>query len=74
MQLFAICKRGSINYKAWVYRIFIIWIVCPWSNVNSGILKWQWEKIVIAFWKEIAIYAKKLGIKLYFELYPGNLF
>ena len=49
------------------------WIVYPYPNENIEILKWQWEKIAIPFWKEIAVYAKKLGVKLCFELHPGNL-
>jgi len=46
------------------------WITCPWPGFTD-ILKWQWEKKIIPYWKEQAKFAKDHGIKICLEMHPG---
>ncbi len=47
------------------------WVTCAWPNDFGKILEYQWE-IVIAYWKEMAEFAKAHGIKkIAFEMHPG---
>ncbi len=48
------------------------WVTCAWPPDYLKILDWQWEKVVIPYWKEAAAYAKKRGVtKIAFEMHPG---
>lgn len=48
-----------------------------WINYYSPevlkIIKWQWQKKVIPFWGNMAKKAKKAGVKIGFEMHPGNV-
>lgn len=48
------------------------WVTCPWPEDNLEILKYQWEDVLIPFWKEFAQFAREHGVtKIAFELHPG---
>lgn len=48
------------------------WVTCPWPEDNLEILKYQWEEVLIPFWKEFAAFARDHGVtKIAFELHPG---
>ena len=48
------------------------WVTCAWPPEYLDILEWQWEKIIIPYWKETAALAKEIGIKkIAFEMHPG---
>lgn len=48
------------------------WVVCPWPNDFSEILNWQWEKVLIPYWKDLVAFAKAHGVnKIALELHPG---
>ncbi len=48
------------------------WVTCPWPNDFSDILKYQWDEVLIPYWKKAAEYAKQYGIeKIAFEMHPG---
>jgi sugar phosphate isomerase/epimerase len=49
------------------------WITCPWPPYFGDMVKWQWEKKVIPFWKEMAKKAKKAGVLIGFEMHPGDV-
>ncbi len=49
------------------------WITCPWPPYFGDAVKWQWEKKVIPFWKEMAKRAKDAGVKFGFEMHPGDV-
>jgi sugar phosphate isomerase/epimerase len=49
------------------------WVTCPWPPDFLEILKWQWEKVAIPYWKKQAGIAKSLGVKIAFEAHPGFL-
>ena len=48
------------------------WVVCPWPDDFTEILKWQWEEKLIPYWKETVAFAKAHGVdKIALELHPG---
>lgn len=47
------------------------WVTCPWPDDYSDILAWQWEKVVIPYWKRQAKFARDHGVKVAFEAHPG---
>jgi len=47
------------------------WVTCPWPPDYLDILKWQWDKVVIPYWKKHAAFAKDHGIKIAIEMHPG---
>jgi len=49
------------------------WITCPWPPYFGDSIKWQWEKKVVPFWKEMAKLAKDADIKFGFEMHPGDV-
>ncbi len=49
------------------------WVTCPWPDYYADLAVWQWEKKVIPFWRDMAKYALKHGVKkLCFEMHPGD--
>lgn len=49
------------------------WITCPWPPYFIDAVNWQWEKKVIPFWKEISKIAEDNGVKIGFEMHPGDV-
>ncbi len=48
------------------------WVTCSWPNEYIDILEWQWNEVIIPYWKETAKLAKEIGIKkIAFEMHPG---
>jgi len=47
------------------------WVTCAWPNEFSDIVKWQWDDVVIPYWKEAGPYAADHGVRLGFEMHPG---
>ncbi|HNS33162.1 MAG TPA: sugar phosphate isomerase/epimerase [bacterium] len=48
------------------------WVTCPWPEDFSNILKWQWERKVIPFWKEEAKFARQHKVReIGLEMHPG---
>lgn len=48
------------------------WAVCPWPNDYQDILKYQWEEVLIPYWKKAATFAKEHGVtKIAVEPHPG---
>ncbi|HDI51627.1 sugar phosphate isomerase/epimerase [candidate division KSB1 bacterium] len=48
------------------------WVTCPWPDDFSEILNWQWEEVVIPYWKEEVAFAKVHGVtKIALEMHPG---
>ncbi|MEC2307388.1 sugar phosphate isomerase/epimerase family protein [Bacillus atrophaeus] len=49
------------------------WPVASWPNEYGDVLKWQWEKKLIPYWKELGMYAQKHNVKIGLELHGGFL-
>lgn len=48
------------------------WVTCPWPEDYGKILDWQWNEVLIPYWKKTVEFAKAHGVnKIAFELHPG---
>ena len=47
------------------------WVTTPWPPDFLDLLKWQWEKKVIPYWKKRAKFAEDHGIRIAIEMHPG---
>ena len=48
------------------------WAVCPWPDDFLAVLDYQWNEILIPYWKKTAEFAKAHGVtKIAFEMHPG---
>lgn len=48
------------------------WVTCAWPNDYGSILEYQWNEVLIPYWKEAAAFAKAHGVtKIAFEMHPG---
>ena len=63
---FSGCPGGSADDKT------PNWVTCPWPNDFGDILNYQWNEVLIPYWKETAAFAKAHGVsKIAFEMHPG---
>lgn len=49
------------------------WITCPWPTYFGEAVKWQWEKKLIPFYREMAKKLKKAKVSVAFEMHPGDM-
>ena len=50
------------------------WITVAWPPETTEILEWQWNAVVIPYWRDLVAFAKKKGIrKLCLELHGGQV-
>ena len=48
------------------------WVTCPWPEDFSEILEYQWNEVLIPYWKEKVAFAKAHNVhKIALELHPG---
>jgi len=48
------------------------WVTCAWPNEFGEILEWQWNDVLIPYWKSAAEEARKYGVaKIALEMHPG---
>ena len=48
------------------------WVTCPWPDDFTEILNWQWNEVLIPYWKDLVAFAKDHGVnKIGLELHPG---
>lgn len=48
------------------------WVTCPWPDDFSQVLEYQWNEVLIPYWKEKVAFAKAHGVhKIALELHPG---
>jgi sugar phosphate isomerase/epimerase len=47
------------------------WVTCPWPDDFSAIADYQWNKVIIPFWKRENTFAARHGVKIAFEAHPG---
>jgi len=48
------------------------WVTCPWPPDFLEILEWQWNEVLIPYWKGFVEFAKAHGVnKIALELHPG---
>lgn len=48
------------------------WVTCPWPEDFMEIREYQWNEVLIPYWKEFVKFAKAHGVnKIALELHPG---
>ncbi len=48
------------------------WVTCAWPEDYLETLKWQWEEVLVPYWKEEVKFCQDHGIKkIAFEMHPG---
>ncbi len=48
------------------------WVTCPWPNDFGEILEWQWNEVLIPYWKDLVAFSKAHGVdKIALEMHPG---
>ena len=48
------------------------WVTCAWPYDFFEVLNWQWEQVLIPYWKKKAQFCKAHGVnKIAFEMHPG---
>ena len=48
------------------------WVTCPWPEDYTTVLDWQWNQVLIPYWKNFVKFAKEHGVnKIALELHPG---
>ncbi len=48
------------------------WVVCPWPDDFTEVLNWQWNEVLIPYWKDFVAFSKSHGVdKIALELHPG---
>lgn len=48
------------------------WVTCAWPDDYLKILEYQWDKVLIPYWKKCVPFARDFGVnKIAFELHPG---
>lgn len=63
---FSGCPGGSARDKT------PNWITCPWPDDFSRALEYQWNKVLIPYWKKAAAFAKAHGVtRIALEMHPG---
>ena len=51
------------------------WVTCPWPDDFLKILDYQWNEVLIPYWKEAAAFAESHGVtKIALEMHPGANF
>lgn len=48
------------------------WITCSWPDIYTQMLEYQWDQVLIPYWKKAAAFAKSHGVtKIAIEMHPG---
>ena len=48
------------------------WVTCPWPDDFSNILEYQWNEVLIPYWKKEVEFVRAHGVKkIAFEMHPG---
>jgi sugar phosphate isomerase/epimerase len=47
------------------------WVTCAWPDEFREILDWQWNSVVIPYWKEQAEFLNRHNVKFCIEMHPG---
>ena len=47
------------------------WVTCTWPTDYPELLEYQWNEVLIPYWKKEAKVAADAGLKVCFEMHPG---
>ena len=47
------------------------WVTCPWPEDFLAVLDYQWNDVLLPYWREAGDFAKAHGVRIAFEMHPG---
>jgi sugar phosphate isomerase/epimerase len=47
------------------------WVTCAWPPEFSEMVAWQWDEVVLPYWRTAGAFASEHGVRLGFEMHPG---
>jgi sugar phosphate isomerase/epimerase len=47
------------------------WVTCPWPPDFSQTVRYQWDEVMIPYWKEVNALAEQRGVRIAIEMHPG---
>lgn len=47
------------------------WVTCAWPDDFLTVLDYQWNDVLLPYWRKMADFAKGHGVKVAFEMHPG---
>ncbi|MDD4849735.1 MAG: sugar phosphate isomerase/epimerase [Gemmiger sp.] len=47
------------------------WVTCAWPDEYQTVLDYQWNDVLLPYWRKNADFAKAHGVKVAFEMHPG---
>ena len=47
------------------------WVTCPWPDDFLDVLNYQWNDVLVPYWKEMSKFGKDHGVRFAFEMHPG---
>lgn len=47
------------------------WVTFTWPEHFAALLQWQWDEMILPFWRDLAVHAREHGVVLCFEMHPG---
>lgn len=47
------------------------WVTCAWPPEFLELRAWQWDEIVVPYWKNEARFAEEHGVRVAIEMHPG---
>lgn len=48
------------------------WVTCPWPDDFTAVLDYQWNEVLIPYWKEKVAFAREHGVtQIALEMHPG---
>ncbi len=62
---FSGCPGDSENAK------YPTWSVATWPNDHAEVREWQWNEVLIPYWKKAGAFAKEHGVRVAIEIHPG---
>ena len=62
---FSGCPGGAPNDKT------PNWVTCPWPPDFSDAVAYQWDKVLIPYWKKTNTFCKNHKVKVGLEMHPG---
>ena len=47
------------------------WVTCPWPDDYTHILEYQWNEVLIPYWKKESEFCRAHNVRVAFEMHPG---
>ena len=47
------------------------WVTCPWPHDFAQVLDYQWNEVLIPYWRHAAQIAAEAGVRVAIEMHPG---